>query len=64
MLGLAVVVDDELGLGVDRVTAIGEAELEQLRFGDRLGGAGLDAQVAVDAPQVVDLVDETEALAW
>ena len=33
-------------------------------LGDRLGRAGLDAQVAVDAAQVVDLVDEAEALAW
>ena len=59
----AVVVDHELGLRVDRVLAVGERELEQLRLGDRLGGARLDAQVAVDAPQVVDLVDEAVALA-
>src|SRR5262249_52543012 len=38
-------------------------ELEQLRLGDRLRRARLDAQVAVDAPQVVDLVDEAVALA-
>ena len=43
--------------------AVGEGELEQLRLGDGLGGAGLDAEVAVDAAQVVDLVDEAVALA-
>src|SRR5690606_26331938 len=58
-----VVAHYELVLGVDRVLAVGEGELEQLRFGDGLGGAGLYAEVAVDAPQVVDLVDEAEALA-
>ena len=62
-LGLAVVVDDQLVLGVDRVAPVGEAELEQLALGDGLGRAGLDAHVAVDAAQVVDLVDEAEALA-
>ena len=63
VLGLAVVVDEQLVLGVDRVLAVGERELEQLGLGDGLGRAGLDAQVAVDAPQVVDLVDEAVALA-
>src|SRR3954464_8909826 len=61
-LGQAVVVDEELVARVDRVLAVGEGELEQLRLGDRLGGAGLHAQVAVDAAQVVDLVDEAVAL--
>src|SRR6185295_19768586 len=37
-------------------------ELEELGLGDRLGRAGLDTQVAVDAAQVVDLVDEAVAL--
>src|SRR5690606_36215070 len=32
-------------------------------LGDRLGRAGLHAQVAVDAPEAVDLVDEAVALA-
>jgi hypothetical protein len=63
LLGAAVVADDQLGLGVDAVLAVGEAELEQLGLGDRLGRARLDAQVAVDAPQVVDLVDVAVALA-
>ena len=62
MLRKTVVVDDEFSLGVDRVLAVLERELEHLRFGDRLGRAGLDTQVAVDAPQVVDLVDEAVAL--
>ena len=62
-LGAAVVVDEQLVLGVDRVGAVGERELEQLRLGDRLGRARLDAEVAVDAAQVVDLVDEAVALA-
>ena len=53
----------ELTLRVDRVLAVRERELEQLRLGDRLGRARLDAQVAVDAAQVVDLVDEAVALA-
>src|SRR5438105_2778774 len=60
--GPAVVVDQQLGLGVDGVTAVGEGELEQLGLGDGLGRAGLDAEVAVDAAQVVDLVDEPVAL--
>ena len=55
--------DDQLVLGVDGVAAVGEGELEQLGLGDGLGRAGLDAQVAVDAAQVVDLVDEAVALA-
>ena len=59
----AVVVDEQFGLGVDRVFTVGERELEELGLGDRLGGAGLHAQVAVDAAQVVDLVDEPVALA-
>src|SRR5581483_1693303 len=62
-LRFAVVVDDELGLRVDRVLAVGERELEQLRLGGRLRRARLDAEVAVDAAQVVDLVDEPVALA-
>src|SRR5207248_9586981 len=49
---------------VHRATAVGERELEQLRFGDRLGGTRLHTQITVDAPQVVDLVDEAVALAW
>ena len=40
-----------------------ERELEELRLGDRLGGTRLHAEVAVDAPQVVDLVDEPVPLA-
>jgi hypothetical protein len=62
-LGPAVVVDDQLVLGVDRVGAVGERELEQLRLGDRLGRARLHAEIAVDAAQIVDLVDEAVALA-
>ena len=62
MLGHTVVAHNELGLGVDGVAAVGEAELEELALGDGLGGTGLDTQVAVDATQVVDLVDEPEAL--
>ena len=61
--GPAVVVDEQLALRVDRVRAVGERELEQLRLGDRLGRARLDAEVAVDAAEVVDLVDEAVALA-
>ena len=53
----------QLGLRVDRVLPVGERELEELRLGDGLGGAGLHAEVAVDAAQVVDLVDEAVALA-
>src|SRR6478735_7293153 len=53
----------QFGLRVDGVLAVRERELEELRFGDRFGRARLDAHVAVDAAQVVDLVDEAEALA-
>ena len=63
LLGLAVVTDEQLVLGVDRIAAVRERELEELRLGDRLRGARLDAQVAVDAAQVVDLVDVSVALA-
>src|SRR5690606_24165667 len=59
-LGPSLIVDQQLLLRVDRVLSIREAELEQLGLGDRLGGARFDAEVAVDAPQVVDLVDEAE----
>src|SRR5205823_1422834 len=59
LLGAALVVDQELFFGVDGVLTVGEGELEQLRLGDRLGRTRLDAHVAVDAAQVVDLVDET-----
>src|SRR6266545_2149226 len=62
-LRLAVVADEQLVAGVDGVLAVGERELEQLRLGDGLRRARLDAQVAVDATQVVDLVDEAVALA-
>ena len=62
LAGPALVVDQQLVLGVDGVVAVGEGELEQLRLGDGLGGAGLDAQVAVDAAEEVDLVDEPVAL--
>ena len=62
LLGLAVVADEQLVLRVDRIAAVRERELEELRLGDRLRGARLDAQVAVDAPQVVDLVDVSVAL--
>src|SRR5204863_4850236 len=41
----------------------GEGELEELGLGDGLGRTGLDTEIAVDASQVVDLVDEAEALA-
>ena len=58
----AVVADEQLVLGVDRVGAVRERELEELRLGDRLGRARLDAQVAVDAAEVVDLVDEAVPL--
>src|SRR5262249_23764721 len=60
--GPAVVTDQQLVLGVDGVGAVGERELEELALGDRFGRARLDAQVAVDAPQVIDLVDEAVAL--
>ena len=63
LLGLALVVHQQLVAGVDGVLAVGEGELEELGLGDGLGGAGLDAEVAVDAAQVVDLVDEAPALA-
>ena len=62
MLRLARIVDEEFRLGVDRITSVGEGELEQLRLGDGLSRTRLDAHVAVDATQVVDLVDEAEAL--
>jgi hypothetical protein len=58
-----VLVDQELVARVDRVLTIRERELEELALGDRFGGARLDAQIAVDAPQVVDLVDESVPLA-
>src|SRR5438876_10331848 len=61
--GLALIVDQELGLGIDGVLSVGERELEQLRLGDGLGRAGFDTKVAVDAPQEVDLVHEAVALA-
>ena len=63
LLGQTVVVDDELGLRVDGVLAVRERELEELGLRDGLGRAGLHAQVAVDAAEVVDLVDEAVALA-
>ena len=60
---MAVVIDQELALGIDGVRSVGEGELEHLRLGDRLGRARLDAQVAMDAAKVVDLVDVAVALA-
>ena len=63
VLGLPVVVHQQLGLGVDGVVAVGEGELHQLGLGDGLGGAGLHAQITVDAPEEVDLVDVAVALA-
>src|SRR6478609_6970304 len=63
VLRLAVVADQQLALRVHRIVAVGEGELEQLALRDRLRRAGLDAQVAVDAAEVVDLVDEPVALA-
>src|SRR5436190_18138203 len=42
--------------------AVRERELEELRLGDRIGRARLDAQVTVDATEIVDLVDEAVAL--
>jgi hypothetical protein len=56
------VVDEQLVLRVDRVVAIGERELELLRLGDCLGRARLDAHVAVDAAEIVDLVHESVPL--
>src|SRR4051794_33551554 len=50
--GAPVVVHQQLALRVDRVGAVRERELEQLRLGDGLGRAGLHAHVAVDAAQV------------
>src|SRR5262249_21148589 len=61
--GPAVIADDELALRVDRVLARAERELEELALGDRLGRARLDAEVAVDAPEAVDLVHVAVALA-
>src|SRR5262249_40781760 len=63
LLRAAVVTDEQLLLRVDRVLAVVEGELEHARLGDRLRRARLDTQIAVDAPQVVDLVDEPVALA-
>src|SRR5262249_2372665 len=60
----AVVVDEQLGFRVDRVGPVPERELEELRLGDRLRRTRLDAQIAVDAAQVVDLVDEPVPLPW
>jgi hypothetical protein len=60
--GAALVVDQQLVLGVDGVGPVRERELEQLRLGDRLGRARFHTEIAVDAPQVVDLVDEAVAL--
>ena len=62
LLRVAVVVDQQLLFGVDGVAAVGERELHELRLGDGLGRARLDAEVAVDAPQEVDLVDVAVAL--
>src|SRR4051812_10782700 len=56
--GPPVVIDQQLVLRVDPVGSVRERELEELRLGDGLRRAGLDAHVAVDAAQVVDLVDE------
>src|SRR5207248_9584674 len=53
----------ELVFGVDRVVAVRPRELEELRLRDRLGGAGLDAEIAMDTAQIVDLVDEAVPLA-
>ena len=58
----SLVVDEQFGLGVDRVGSVGEGELEHLGLGDRLGRARLDAEVTVDAAQIVDLVDVAVAL--
>jgi len=55
--------DEQFVLGVNRVFAIGERELEEFGLGDCFSGARLDAQVTVNAAQVVDLVDPAEALA-
>src|SRR5205807_5213047 len=61
-LGHALVVHEEFVAGVHGVSPVGEGELEELGLGDRLRGAGLHTEVAVDAAQVVDLVDEAVAL--
>src|SRR5262249_26323480 len=61
--GVPVVVDEQLVLRVDAVVAVREGELEQLRLGDRFCGTRLDAHIAVDAAEIVDLVDEPVPLA-
>jgi hypothetical protein len=55
--GDAVVIDDEFGLGVNRVGPVGERELEHLGLSNGLGRTCFDAQVAVNAAEIVDLVD-------
>src|SRR5205823_2961570 len=63
-LWTTIVVNHQLRLRVDRVLPVGEGELEQLRLRDRLRRARLNAEVTVDAAQIVDLVDESVPLAW
>ena len=62
VLGHAGIVDHEFRLRVDGVGPARERELEHLRLRDGLGRAGLDTEIAVDAAQIVDLVDEAVAL--
>jgi hypothetical protein len=63
LLRSAVIVHQQLVLGVDGIFSVLERELEQLGLGDGLGGTGFYAQVTVDAAQIVDLVDEPESFA-
>ena len=63
MLRLTIVANNQLILGVDSVLAVCERELEHLGLGNRLRRAGFDTQVAVNTPQVIDLVDEAVTFA-
>ena len=53
---------EQLALGVDEVGAVVVGELVLVGHRQRPGRAGLDAQAAEDAAQVVDLVDAAEPL--
>ena len=54
---------EQLVLGEDQLAAVVVGELVEVGHRERPGRAGLDAQPAEDAAQVVDLVDATVALA-
>ena len=54
---------EEVGLLVDQVGTVGVGQLVLVRHRQRARRAGLDAQPAEDAAQVVDLVDAAVALA-